>query len=612
MIIRVSAREILVCRPGITARGLHETSVNRRWMCGATLGIALLGFGAAMPALAQVPSQEPFGGPSGAPPAAGTESRAAPPGGRPHSPPLARPRWRSGSANWRPRSAGSPTSSTRSRPVRAVVASGGTGGGGTGTGGADVGTPATAATPSASGGPAAPGQSLPPNPPPRRDSTSPATLESHQGNVKFGPGFEIRSNDDEFIFQFHNLTQFDYRGYQQGGQNPVHDTFDFPRQWFMFSGRITQADRLLRLAGQRLRHDLDCSTCFLDFDYDPRLQFRVGRFKTPFTYEFFVEPIQGLIIPERSVFFNNFGQNRDLGVMAFGRLFDNTLDYAVGIFNGTRNGSRRPQRRQGRLRRSSTGSRSATRRTRCSRTSTSAARSSPAHQHNVPVPQTLRTVVPTAGNAVARRPVPRASTTTSASRATGRSGTSTPPGSTSQLAVIGEWGSGFQDYALDEQPPGDRTHLPVQSFYVQAGYLLTGETRSSVGIVKPLRPFDLRKGQFGLGAWELTGRYDYLDIGNEVFTNGLADPNLWANRRLHDRRRASTGTSPSTSRSTSTGSTPTSAARSCSPPGAVRRPATCSCSGSSSTSESPGPASRPRAWPCRHEVPERTSARRVS
>ena len=61
---------------------------------------------------------------------------------------------------------------------------------------------------------------------------------------------------------------------------------------------------------------------FLDFDFDPRFQLRIGRFKTPFTYEFFVEPIQGLVVPERSIFFNNFGQNRDLGVMAYGRLFD--------------------------------------------------------------------------------------------------------------------------------------------------------------------------------------------------------------------------------------------------------------------------------------------------
>ena len=38
---------------------------------------------------------------------------------------------------------------------------------------------------------------------------------------------------------------------------------------------------------------------FLDFQFDPRLVVRAGRFKTPFTYEFLVEPIQGLILPER-------------------------------------------------------------------------------------------------------------------------------------------------------------------------------------------------------------------------------------------------------------------------------------------------------------------------
>ena len=30
------------------------------------------------------------------------------------------------------------------------------------------------------------------------------------------------------------------RGYQQGGQNPVHDTFDIPRQWWIFTGRLTK------------------------------------------------------------------------------------------------------------------------------------------------------------------------------------------------------------------------------------------------------------------------------------------------------------------------------------------------------------------------------------
>ena len=97
------------------------------------------------------------------------------------------------------------------------------------------------------------------------------------------------------------------------------------------------------------------------------------------------------------------------------------------------------------------------------------------------------------------------------------------------LAVIGEWQSGFQDYALSSNLTA-KTHLPVQSFYVQAGYLLTGETRSGLGLVKPNHPLSFKNGQFGLGAWEIVGRYNFMDIGKQVFSNGLADPNLWANR----------------------------------------------------------------------------------
>jgi phosphate-selective porin OprO and OprP len=50
-----------------------------------------------------------------------------------------------------------------------------------------------------------------------------------------------------------------------------------------------------------------------------------------------------LITPERSLFFNNFGQNRDVGFMPYGQLFDtdngvSRVQYAAGIFNGNRNG----------------------------------------------------------------------------------------------------------------------------------------------------------------------------------------------------------------------------------------------------------------------------------
>ena len=78
-------------------------------------------------------------------------------------------------------------------------------------------------------------------------------------------------------------------------------------------------------------------------------------------------------------------------------------------------------------------------------------------------------------------------------------------------------------------PPDHHIRVPVGSFYVEAAYLLTGETRSQLGIVKPRRPFSLRPGEFGPGAWEVFARYNCLDIGN-TFSNGLARTDGNANR----------------------------------------------------------------------------------
>ena len=75
----------------------------------------------------------------------------------------------------------------------------------------------------------------------------------------------------------------------------------------------------------------------MNLHFDDRLQFKIGRYFVPFTFEPYVLPIHGLITPEFSLFFNNFSPNRDLGVMAWGQLARKRIDYAAGIFNGTRN-----------------------------------------------------------------------------------------------------------------------------------------------------------------------------------------------------------------------------------------------------------------------------------
>jgi phosphate-selective porin OprO/OprP len=392
---------------------------------------------------------------------------------------------------------------------------------------------------SRSGGLGVPGGSMPPTPLPKDGFNSPATLEDKPARVRFGPGFEIATIDDEFIWQFHDLTQVDYRGYLQGGQDgtgAVYDTFAIPRQWWIMSGHAT------REIGYLVSFNNGLSTVsgldmFIDFNYDKRLQFRAGRFKTPFTYEFFVEPIQGLIVPERSIFFNNFGQNREVGIMAYGQLFNGPdfesppkLQYAAGIFNGNRNGYIANQD---------------------SKFGSAFVNVHPFADHprslienfnlggsvffgrnaQAAQPQQFNTVQPIAGSGTVGTPF---LTLNDGYRQQGPLAFWDLHAAWfyQQLALIAEWQSGYQDYAksLNQATLAQHIRTPVQSFYVEAGYLLTGETRTSVGVVKPSHPFSLRPAERGWGAWEVFGRYDYLDIGSDVYSFGLSNTAGNANR----------------------------------------------------------------------------------
>jgi phosphate-selective porin OprO/OprP len=344
--------------------------------------------------------------------------------------------------------------------------------------------------------------------------------------VKFGPGFQIGTEDEEFVLQLHNLTQVDGRFYLQGGQRTTRDTFGVPREWFIFNGRLTRPFEYYVAINQGF-NNLNLLDAFLNIHYDDRFQIKVGRYKTPFTYEFYSLPINGLITPERSQFFNNFALNRDVGLMAWGNFLDERLDYAVGIFNGSPNGfldfddgknvlayvNARPF----------------------------AFLDLPALQYfNIGgsvdagnglqprIPQTLRLNVPTTGDPAVGVPFLafRDGVLESGSEALWSLHMAWYY---RQLSVIGEWQSGYESYAFRETPLR-RTRNVTQSFYVWTGYFLTGEEVSGRGMVKPLRPFDVRRGRRGPGAVELAFRYNYLDVGDGVFDGGFADPRLWTDR----------------------------------------------------------------------------------
>lgn len=95
------------------------------------------------------------------------------------------------------------------------------------------------------------------------------------------------------------------------------------------------------------------------------------------------------------------------------------------------------------------------------------------------------------------------------------------------LSVIGQWGKGINSFA---KKTGPSVPMSVDGWSISLAYLLTGETLSERTIIDPIHRFDLRKGKFGLGAFEPFARFSALEVGDEVFSQGLADPNLWTNR----------------------------------------------------------------------------------
>ncbi len=359
-------------------------------------------------------------------------------------------------------------------------------------------------------------------PSPRFDM--PYVAPNTPGQARFGPGFQIRSPDDEFDIQFHNLTELDGRFYGIHNQTPVVNTFDIARQWFVFNGHLTRPYEYY-VSFNNAFDTFSALDVFLNVNYDKRIQFRFGRYKSPFCYEFYAQPTEALASGEWSVFFNNFGMNRDVGAMLWGESVADRIDYAAGIFNGTPNAQfdlSNPKSVIAFL----------------NFAPFRPAKDSPLENFNVggslvagdqdhaPVPQELRTIVPTSGSNVIGVPFLTFNNNVVASGPRNLWSLHSAYFYRS-LMILGEWQGGFEDYALANATT--RVRVPVEGGYVQASYFLTGERLASRGRVKPLRSFDLRPGRFGLGAWEVVFRYADLNLGRQVFTAGLADPNNWTN-----------------------------------------------------------------------------------
>lgn len=154
-------------------------------------------------------------------------------------------------------------------------------------------------------------------------------------------GFSLKKGDTEF--KFNALVQLDGRWFIDDSRSTVAatntirnaETFTFRRIRPTFQGSIG------KLVGYRLTPEFAGSSAtivdaYLDLKFDPAATVRVGKVKGPVG----LERLQGggsTAFIERGLP-TELAPNRETGVQLQGALFEKSLNYTVGLYNGTRDG----------------------------------------------------------------------------------------------------------------------------------------------------------------------------------------------------------------------------------------------------------------------------------
>jgi phosphate-selective porin OprO/OprP len=191
---------------------------------------------------------------------------------------------------------------------------------------------------------------LPDAPPPAPSPDTTVVTESPSSNPigsEGGPealnfeepfkGFFIESPDKAFSLRITGQIQLDYRDFVRTKDRTDIDTFLLRRARFGLEATLAKyyEFRFLPDFGQGTTIVQDA---YMNVHYWDEMQFEVGRFKQPISYE---QLIQDRYVPtlERSLI-DQLVPARDLGAMIHGEnVFQNRLDYAVSVSNGEINGN---------------------------------------------------------------------------------------------------------------------------------------------------------------------------------------------------------------------------------------------------------------------------------
>ena len=162
-------------------------------------------------------------------------------------------------------------------------------------------------------------------------------------------GFGIKSADGDFEYRLRGVAHLDYRRFEGNSSaatvadgflfRRIRPTFEgtvFKNYSFRFTPEFAESGDGSGTSGisQNKTRVVDA---YFDIKHNPAASVRIGKFK-PFVG---LERLQGaadIKFIERSYVSNNILPNRDVGVSLYGNIADKKINYAVGLFNGVKDG----------------------------------------------------------------------------------------------------------------------------------------------------------------------------------------------------------------------------------------------------------------------------------
>jgi phosphate-selective porin OprO/OprP len=334
-------------------------------------------------------------------------------------------------------------------------------------------------------------------------------------------GLSIKSPASDGIeVKFTALVQGDGRFFFGDDAQPQNDTFLLRRVEPTLEGTWGQ------LVGFRLQAQLagDSATlndAYLDLKFDPRATLRVGKFKQPFG----LEQLQssGAIAAIERGLPTELTPARDYGVQLQGEFAGSTLNYAVGVFNGTVDGrdsfTSNPDNEF-----------EATARVFWEPFRNDANAWS---GFGVGIATSVSDNFGQGNNFLPRYRTPGQATffryrNEAAADGLHRRWSPQAYYYNGPLGLLGEYVTSEQEVRLVSGANAGRVeHLENASWQVVGSWVLTGEDASYRGVARPNHPFTV--GAAGWGALELVARYGELDIDDDAFPL-FANPTASASR----------------------------------------------------------------------------------